>query len=246
MGRRDNDFGRLLKDWPFHHGAPMVRLVAAGDGREVLQMRVDMGLLQLEIEGRPDGECPHGFPTYYDYLVAAAFEEGDQFALDPSRCTEVDREFYQYYHRRVCWLTLKRYGLARVDAEHSLNLMDFSSANAPDQEWAMMHEQYRPFIMLHCIQAHALEALEASEPMLAVERLDEGMQRLQQVLAQHQEDEVAVGDGFVEKLAEMRTSIVDQFNMGPTLTEQLAEAIASEQYERAARIRDRLQNRKLR
>ena len=44
------------------------RLVTARDGRSVVQVRLDLGILQLEIEGRPDGQRPHGFATYYEYL----------------------------------------------------------------------------------------------------------------------------------------------------------------------------------
>src|SRR5262245_14480450 len=99
----------LLREWEFTPGRPLVRRVAGSDGRDVLQMRVDMGLLQLETKGRPDGERPEGFATYYDYLVATAFQEGEQFSLTNARCLEIDREFFQFYHRRICWLTLQEY-----------------------------------------------------------------------------------------------------------------------------------------
>ena len=49
------DIDQILKDWPYQPGVISARLVRAGDGREVLQMRIEMGLLQLETTGRPDG-----------------------------------------------------------------------------------------------------------------------------------------------------------------------------------------------
>jgi hypothetical protein len=72
----DLDIDRVLREWAFLPGRPLVRRVRGSDGRDLVQMRVDMGLLQLEVSGRPDGERPQGFPTYYDFLVAAAFDEG--------------------------------------------------------------------------------------------------------------------------------------------------------------------------
>ena len=49
-------------------GEVVAREVRARDGRNVLQIRIELGLLQLEVEGRPDGVRPHSFPTYLDYL----------------------------------------------------------------------------------------------------------------------------------------------------------------------------------
>jgi hypothetical protein len=237
---RDLDIDRLLGHWTFIPGRPVVRRIEGSDGREVLQMRVDLGLLQLEASGRPDGERPHGFATYYDYLVSAAFDEGPQFELSEERRLEIDREFYQFYHRRICWLALQEYGRAAADADHSLRLMDFTSANATDRQWAVMHEQYRPFVMFHQVQSRALVKLQENEPAAAVEVLGEGLDALAKLFAQHGAEEQFDDDLFVTKLREMQASIKSQFALGPTLAEQLAEAIAAEQYELAAKLRDKL------
>jgi hypothetical protein len=241
---REQNLDRILREWEFEPGKPVVRRMTGDDGRDVLQMRVDMGVLQLETTGRPDGERPHGFPTYYDYLLSAAFQEGPDFALGEERQSEVDREFYQFYHRRICWLTLNEYGPAAADAEHSLRLMDFSSANAADREWALMHEQYRPFVMFHQVQATALTMLQADKPEEAVQVIDKGLESLASLFTQHGAEEIFDEDVFVVKLREMQTSIKSHFHLGPSLAEQLAEAVAAEQYELAAKIRDRLARRR--
>ncbi|RIK74042.1 MAG: DNA helicase UvrBC [Planctomycetota bacterium] len=241
---RELNLDRLLRDWAFEPGRPVVRRVQGDDGREVLQMRVDMGLLQLETAGRPDGTRPHGFPTYYDYLISAAFDEGPDFTLGDDRQQEVDREFYQYYHRRICWLALSEYAPAAADAEHSLRLMDFTSANAADREWALMHEQYRPFVMFHHVQATALTKLQADEPEGAVQVIGTGLDSLHSLFLQHGAEEHFDDDVFVVKLREMQESIKSHFHLGPSLAEQLAYAVATEQYELAAKLRDRLAKRR--
>jgi hypothetical protein len=241
---RDLNLDRVLRDWAFEPGRPVVRRAVGVDGRELLQMRVDMGILELETTGRPDGERPHGFPTYYDYLVSAAFQEGTDFDLGDERRMEVDREFYQFYHRRICWLTLNEYSRAAADAEHSLRLMDFSSANATDREWALMHEQYRPFVMFHQVQATALTRLQSDEPESAVKVIDAGLESLSAMFVQHGAEEHFDEDVFVVKLREMQASIKSHFHLGPSLAEQLAEAVAAEQYELAAKLRDRLARRR--
>lgn len=243
MQDRPQHLDFLLSDWPFQAGQILVREVQGDDGRGVLQMRVDMGIIQMEVAGRPDGAKFDGCDTYYDYLAALSFSEGESFTLDEARCLEIDREFYQFYHRRICWLTLKRYTEAVSDAQHTLALMDFSSAYAPDQEWALLHEQYRPFVMFHKIQAQALIELEESKPENAIQLIDEGLDELQKVFEQHDAAEHFEEDAFVTKLREMRESIKQHYEVGPTLTEQLADAIAAEQYELAAELRDRIDHR---
>ena len=38
----------------------IARKIVGEDGKEKLQVRLDLGLLQMELNGRPDGERPHG------------------------------------------------------------------------------------------------------------------------------------------------------------------------------------------
>src|SRR5262249_29873642 len=101
------DIDAALKGWEYKPGVVQARLIQAADGRQVIQLRVDLGLLQIETKDRPDGTRPHNFPTYYDYLAKLAHraERSKQpFVLNEEQCQEADREFVQYYHRRLCWL----------------------------------------------------------------------------------------------------------------------------------------------
>lgn len=243
MPKHSQHLDYLLTDWPFSAGQMLVRQIQGADGRDLLQMRVDMGILQLETTARPDGVKPEGFDTYYDYLVSLSFEEGESFQLDEERCVEIDREFYQFYHRRICWLTLKRYSEAAKDADHTLSLMDFSSSFAPEPQWALVHEQYRPFVMFHKIQSMALIELESTNPETAIQTIDKGLESLAEVFEKHEATEHFEDDMFVIKLREMRAAVKEHYELGPSLTEQLAEAIATEQYELAAKLRDRLSSR---
>ncbi len=241
MTKRIQHLDRYLSDWPFIPGQVLVREVKGSDGRPLLQLRVDMGIIQMEVTGRPDGEKPDGFDTFYDSLLSQSFADGPLFQLDQERCREIDREFYQFYHRRVCWLTLNRYEEAIRDADHTLALMDFSTANSPDPLWTMMHEQYRPFVMFHKTQALTLIQLEKSNHRGAVESIDAGLAALQKLFEAHSSTEDGDENTLLEKLREMKASIAKHYNVGPSLAEQLAQAIATEQYELAAKIRDRIE-----
>ena len=52
-----HDLSQLLHDWPYDPEHTM-RIVTAGDGRSVLQVRLPLGIEQYELEGRPDGHEP--------------------------------------------------------------------------------------------------------------------------------------------------------------------------------------------
>jgi hypothetical protein len=47
------DQNTFLKDWPHENGNIKVRKITGVDGREKLQLRVDLGVLQMEMSGRP-------------------------------------------------------------------------------------------------------------------------------------------------------------------------------------------------
>src|SRR6185369_10594381 len=163
MAKR-HDIDRILQEWAYEPGEISARLVRAADGREVLQMRVEMGVLQLEAAGRPDGQHPHGAKSYFEYLAKVAQKSGESFRLNSDQCAEADREFMQFYHRRICWLALREFRRAAADADHTLTMMDFVRDHASDEEWTLSHEQYRPFVLFHRTQAATLATLEESGP----------------------------------------------------------------------------------
>jgi hypothetical protein len=242
MARRDN-IDRILRDWPFDPQAANVRVVKGESGREVIQMRVDMGLLQLETTGRPDGARPQGFESYYDYLVGEAVHLGDEFVMSEDQCAEADREFVQFYHRRNCWLRLRQFRQAVDDADHTLGLMDFCRDHSPDDSWTVSHEQYRPYVLFQRTQADALAELEEKGPQPAVSCIERGLERIREVFEEHDAEEHYDEDEMVGRLRELRDSLREQFDDESLLRQKLSEAVAAEQYELAARLRDELAKR---
>src|SRR5262249_38680453 len=113
--RRDID--EALRDWGYKPGGGQARLGRARDGREVRHRRVALGLPQRETPGRPDGPRRHGPATYSDPLRREARRRPD-LVLSEEQCQEADREFVQFYHRRLGWLALRDYARAVADADH--------------------------------------------------------------------------------------------------------------------------------
>ncbi|MCI0642911.1 MAG: UvrB/UvrC motif-containing protein [Gemmataceae bacterium] len=241
---QDIDF--MLKNWEHKPGVVQARLVQARDGRQVIQMRLDLGVLQMETRGKPDGAQPHGHDSYYHYLreqERLATKAGRSFVMSEEQCQEADREFLQFYHRRICWLALRQYARAMEDADHTIGLMDFVKLFSPSDEYTMAHEQYRGFVIFQRTQAAAAFQVEKSSPEGAIDELRSGLDSMRRFFADHEMEEQFDEDGMVQHLRKVEQSLRQEYQIGTTLKEQLDEAIAAEDYEKAARIRDELKQR---
>jgi len=237
---RSLDLSVAMENWPYDPGFISSRRTQADDGREILQLRVDMGILQLEPTGRPDGTRPHGFDNCLNWLAHESAQQGSQFRLTPEQCSALDREFVQYYHRRVCWMALREFQRAVEDADHTLAMMDFVVAYSPNADWTSAHEQYRTFVLYHRTQAAALAPLQGGGPEQAGDVLDKGIEQITAVLREMGAEEMADQDPQLTQLQRLKEWLRKEYHLGPTLVEQLSDAIAAEDYERAARLRDEI------
>jgi len=237
------DIDDVLHNWPYEPGVLSARMVTASDGREVVQMRVEMGLLQMEVTGRPDGRRPHDCETYLDYLRDRASRSGRRFSIRACDRKELDREFVQYYHRRVCWLALRQFDRAIADANHTLAMMDFVRQHCPGDEWAFSHEQYRPFVLMHRTQAAALTCVEEAQPEMAIETIAEGLEEIHQAFDRLGKAGPLQEEQIISELVKLQDTIRREYRVGRTLREQLADAVEAEQYELAARLRDEIRRR---
>jgi hypothetical protein len=241
------DIDAAVSGWEYKPGVVQARLVEANDGRQVLQLRVDLGLLQMETANRPDGLRPHGFATYHHYLVKQSQlseRSSRTFVLNEEQCQEADREFVQYYHRRLCWLALHQYAQAVADADHTLAFMDFVRDHSPNEEFTQAHEQYRGFVLFQRTQAEAAMHVDKDDPERAIDAINEGLEKLRSFFAVYDLEDQFEENGMVQQLRKMADSLRKTHNIEATLLEQLNDAVANEQYEDAARLRDALKRRK--
>ena len=70
----DFDISRLLERWQYQPGQVIVRRFKAKNGKEKIQLRVDLGLLQMNAEGRPDGKRPFGHASLFEYFQARLYK----------------------------------------------------------------------------------------------------------------------------------------------------------------------------
>jgi hypothetical protein len=143
-------------------------------------------------------------------------------------------------------LALRAFDRAVEDADHTLALMDFCLEHSPDDQWVLMQEQYRPFVLFHRTQASALAKLENQAPESAIEELNCGLEQMRELFVEHDAEEYFEEDGLVARLVELRESLRTHYHIGRTLEERLREAVDREQYELAARLRDEMAKRRAR
>src|SRR5271170_4025769 len=99
------DISPVLRGWDYEPGTINVRKIAGLDGSPKLQMRVDLGLLQMEVNGRPDGERPFGCESLLEYhekqLAKLQRQQGSEmgFHLTSNECQSLREEAIMYYQR---------------------------------------------------------------------------------------------------------------------------------------------------
>src|SRR5260370_34051746 len=117
------DLNTILKDWPHENGNVKVRKIAGLDGREKLQLRVDLGVLQMEMTGRPDGQCQHNCESLLEYhqrRAARAAEKGEDYELTPEECAELQQEGIQYYYRYLRLFQINDFAVVVRDTQRNL------------------------------------------------------------------------------------------------------------------------------
>ena len=124
------DLTDLLRSWPYEPGRVNARRITGRDGRPKLQVRIDLGVLQVEMEGRPDAQRPHGLDALLlyqqdrleRYIQQSGGREG--FVLSPEECRTLREEAVQYYHRYVGMFALGDFASVVRDTSRNLQLFD--------------------------------------------------------------------------------------------------------------------------
>ncbi len=64
------DLTSLLREWAYQPGQLSARIVEGDDGEPKLQVRLDLGIIQMNTTGRPDGQRPRGHNSLLEYFEA--------------------------------------------------------------------------------------------------------------------------------------------------------------------------------
>jgi hypothetical protein len=211
----NQDLTNFLREWPRTGRGLDAREIELADGRTVLQIRVALGILQMEVSGRPD-EATEG-----------PFSEDDELALRD--------EVSQFDARVQVLLLLGRPGPAALDADHmracALQLETKASNTAGN------HALLARSITLRG-RAVADAAIARTRRDLARLAIDDALSELQSLLS----TAAFESSNDVRLLQGMKDLLVPRLpgSQRVEFDERLQEALRSENYELAAILRDEL------
>jgi hypothetical protein len=259
------DIDPILRDWPYLPDEVTVRMVEGADGRRKIQLRLDLGLLQMEIDGRPDGRRIHEADSWLEYHQRrqrehdAANPDGLPYLLEPEDCGELLREGVQYYHRYVCFWHLGSYELCARDTERNLRLFKFVREQARNERDKHRFDQWRPYVTMMHARAVATPLVELEQWDAAAGVVDAGIRGIERFLEEYNQEQRASEVGELTFLRKWREEIQSKIAPQPgaavetpsevavrpvdqtaELRSQIEQAIAEERFEDAAILRDEL------
>lgn len=242
------DLALILDSWDYDSKGPNVRRILGLDGSEKIQTRLDLGVLQMEPSGRPDGQTPHGCDTLLDYYhqrmsgydPLLAYE--DELALGRDECNELKQEALQYYHRYQSVFLLGDYRQVLSDTDHNLRLFDLVKEFARDPEDRLSLEPFRPHVLMMQARARACLLLEEQEFDGALELVEEGVEEIEEFFRSVDRDDLIESSREIEFLRDWGQNIQSRRPLSheERLKRELESAVESENYERAAELRDEL------
>jgi protein-arginine kinase activator protein McsA len=244
------DISHLLEHWEYRPGQVVVRKFKGRDGSEKIQLRVDLGLLQMNVEGRPDGKRPLGYESIYHFYRAKLqrqLEErdgGEGFRLSAEDCAKLQLESLQYHHRYICLLQLADYEGVIRDAEHNLGVFAFVQKYAESDDLAWSLQQFQPQLLMILTRARALQEMDSGGYPKAIEQVKQGIEQIREFYREHSRTEMLEQNGEVSSLERWLTEISANRPISPRerLEQELSEAVQREDYEKAAQMRDALRN----
>ena len=238
------DISPLLEQWDYQPGKLAVRKFVGQDGTEKIQLRVDLGVMQMNATGRPDGKKPFGHVTLREHFSAQRARVGDGFRLSAEDCGRLQQELIQFHHCYICLFQLEEFDGVLQDTEHNLRAMEFAAKHAASPELVEPLKQFLPQLLMLQTRARGTIALEAKQHGRAVEVIEAGLEALRAFHREQGQPELAVQSNEIQSLENWLIDVraVRPVSEREKLESDLAEAVASEDYEKAAAVRDALRH----
>ena|SRR5687768_12858640 len=242
------DITPVLKGWDYESGTINVRKINGVDGAPKLQMRLDLGLLQMEMNGRPDGVRPHGFESLLEYYESQIAEHkrlnGSDigFHLSGEQCQMLREEALMYYQRYLSLFVLEEFTGVVRDTSRNLRVLDLCGKFALEEQDRLVMEQYRPYITMMSTRAAAYIHLKAKRPGEALRTVESGLQNIREFFGKFGQEDAYAHSNEVRVLKRFAKEIRRKLPVSPMvkLQRKLDRAVKNEKYEEAARLRDKI------
>ncbi len=240
------DLRKFLKAWPYDPESD-ARVIKGEDGRDILQVRTPLGIEQYEMEGRPDGERPHGMESALDFHLqrlekAKAAGRQDDFDLKPKDCVELFNEGTLYYFRYVRLFQLRDWERTVQDTARNLRVFDFVHRYAQREEDQKFLEKWRPYILRMKACATAMMELEKKNHDAALRIIEGAIEQVEELDELDEDTFTFERDRSLTALRDLAEQIEKNRPLSELekLEKQMHRAIERQEFERAAKLRDQI------
>jgi hypothetical protein len=242
------DLRRTLAGWEYEPSQITVRKIIGDDGSVKIQMRVDLGVLQMEPTGRPDGKRPHGCESllaYHEHRLAKHVEKNGTelgFELLTEECAGLREEAIQFYHRYLAEFVLEDFEGVDHDTARNLRVLDLCRRHAREENDRYVLEQHRPYLIMMNARAKAHLALRRGASKTALIHVKGALRMIQEFMTEVGQEKVFEESTEVVILQALAREVSARLPSDPVeqLERELQRAVDEERYEDAAVLRDRL------
>lgn len=240
------DLTEMLRSWPYDPEQNL-RIVSVEDGRQVLQVRLPLGIEQYELDGRPDGKRPYDKESFVEELQdrvaahVAHYGSDAEFDLGHQECVELHSEGMLFYYRYLLLFQLNDFERVTRDTDHNLHLCRLLEKYCSNEEDRNAVLQFKPYIVRMNAMARAMISIQNEVRDVARKVLANAIEEIESL---EEIESPAFQFERIRSVNYLQSALqqIDEEAVGPTqeLEKELQRAVDEENYERAAEIRDRL------
>jgi UvrB/uvrC motif len=246
------DISDILNDWDYNI-RKSYRKIVGDNGREIIQVRVDnsafQGILQMELDGRPDGRRPHECDFALDYQRKMlrrwrkTHENEEGFKLNSEDCSELFDESLRIYNRYVFLLQLQDYHRVLRDTARNMEAFRFINRYAEHEKDRNNLEKWWPYILRINCTARAMLAVHEGQYFEKALKVVRSTRRKIKNLKPLEAEEFHIElERSLKALDDLEQALLSQkpLNEVEKLRKKMELAVVEERYEEAATLRDKL------
>ena len=226
-----DSYADMLSRWPYQSGKVLARVVSSEEAGERIQVRVELGILQMEMVGHPEGATP----------VYESLDPGTP-GLDGATCLALQREAALYAYRAFILSVLERHDGVVRDMTRNLAVMSMIIRLAEgDEDRARAHSLTVQFLTIQA-RSRAAFAAARGDYVLARGTLESDLEEIRSALRRAGRSRDVDQAPEIQLLEGMRDMFVPRLpaSQRQEMEERLAAAIDVENYELAAILRNEL------
>jgi excinuclease UvrABC helicase subunit UvrB len=241
------DITHILTSWEYDPEHP-TRIIKADDGRDVLQVRQPLGIEQYELDGRPDGLRPEGEECLVDLYLADIEQYKEEHGSDEGYILthedfiKLQSEGVIYYYRYLILFQMGDFERTVSDTDHNLKICEMVEKYVLDENDKRELLQYKPYILRINAISKAMISLNRELKSVAAEILESAIEVIQKM---PNVETPAFKFEKLRSLHSLRTTLKQILGKKATavekLKDELKKAVDTEDYEKAAELRDRIE-----